>query len=71
MSDAAFNAGFQAGVNRMDELRAELTPLEIEEWLHVMTEHRLASQQLGTDTPFDAGFIAGAMQRSKEPSDRQ
>lgn len=45
------------------------TPAEIEEWLHVMVEHRLASQQLGADTPYDAGFIEGAIQRFKEPSD--
>jgi hypothetical protein len=69
MSDSEFKAGLQAGRDRMDELKGELTPAEIEEWLHVMIEHRLASQQLGTDTPYDAGFIAGAVQRSKEPSD--
>jgi hypothetical protein len=67
--DSDYNAGLQAGRNRMDELKEQYTPAEIEEWLHVMVEHRLTNQQLGTDTQYDAGFIEGAMQRSKEPAD--
>jgi hypothetical protein len=69
MIDIEYNAGLQAGRNRMDELSGKFTPVEIEDWLHVMVEHGLASQQLGTDTPYDGGFLEGAMQRSKEPFD--
>jgi len=68
MNNPEYDAGLLAGRDRLDELKGQYTPAEIEEWLHVMIEHRLASQQLGTDTPFDAGFIEGAIQRSKEPS---
>jgi hypothetical protein len=69
MSDAEHNAGLEEGRKRMDELRGECTPAEIEEWLHLMIEHRMANLELGTDTPYDAGFIEGAVQRLKELSD--
>jgi hypothetical protein len=69
MSDTEYNSGLQAGRNRMDELKVKFTPVELEEWLNLMIEHQRASQERGTDTLYDAGFVEGALQRFKEPFD--